>query len=89
MVIHPSALKRARQNQVRNERNRTRRSRLRNQIRLLREALSQKDRSKAQELLNPTLSLIDRMRTKGLIRANTAARTKSRLARQAQALPAK
>ena len=89
MVIHPSALKRARQNQVRNERNRTRRSRLRNQIRLLREALSQKDRSKAQELLNPTLSLIDRMRTKGLIRANTAARTKSRLARQAHALPAK
>jgi small subunit ribosomal protein S20 len=89
MVIHPSALKRARQNEVRKERNRTRRSRLRNKIRLLREALSQKDRSKAQELLNPTLSLIDRMRTKGLIHANTAARTKSRLARQAQALPAK
>ena len=86
MAIHPSALKRARQNDVRRERNRARRARLRNQIKSLREALTKKDRDQAQDLLRPTLSLIDRMRSKGLIHANTAARTKSRLARQVQAL---
>ena len=86
MAIHPSALKRARQNDVRRERNRARRARLRNQIKSLREALTKKDRDQAQDLLRPTLSLIDRMRSKGLIHANTASRTKSRLARQVHAL---
>jgi small subunit ribosomal protein S20 len=86
MAIHPSALKRARQNEIRKERNRSRRARLRNQIKSLRDALTKQDRDQAQELLRPTLSLIDRMKSKGLIHANTAARAKSRLSRQVQAL---
>ncbi|HEX9639026.1 MAG TPA: 30S ribosomal protein S20 [Acidobacteriota bacterium] len=86
MANHPSALKRARQNEARRERNRQRRTRLRNQIKSLRDALSKKNRDQAQELLRPTLSLIDRMSSSGLIHTNTAARTKSRLSRQVQAL---
>ena len=79
MANHKSAEKRVRQNATRNEINRSNRSKLRTQIKKLRTALAGNDKSVSQELLNPTVSLIDKAVNKGIIHKNTAARYKSRL----------
>jgi small subunit ribosomal protein S20 len=81
MANHKSAEKRVRQNATRKEINRSNRSKLRTQIKKLRTALSGQDKSASQELLNPTVSLIDKAVNKGIIHKNTAARYKSRLTR--------
>lgn len=79
MANHKSAEKRVRQNEKRNLINRANRSKVRTQIKKLRSALSHSDKAGATELLNPTVSLIDKMVNKGIIHRNTAARYKSRL----------
>ena len=79
MASHKSALKRIKQTSVRTERNRAHTTKLRHQIRKLRIALDSKDKAAAQELLRPTLALLDHSVSKGILHANTAARTKSRL----------
>jgi len=76
---HKSALKRLSQTHKRTERNRAHRSRMRHQIRELRQALDAKDKAHAESLLKPTLSMLDRMIQKGILHRNTAARYKSRL----------
>lgn len=79
MANHKSAEKRVRQNTKRNEINRANRSKLRTQIKKLRGALATSDKTASGELLNPTVSLIDKAVNKGIIHRNTAARYKSRL----------
>jgi small subunit ribosomal protein S20 len=79
MPNHKSAEKRVRQNEKRRNINRSNRSRVRTQIKKLRSALSGKDKNLSQELLNPTISVIDKAVNKGLLHKNTAARYKSRL----------
>lgn len=79
MANHKSAVKRVRQNIKRNEINRSNRSKLRTQIKKLRTSLTATDKTQSTELLNPTVSLIDKAVNKGLIHRNTAARHKSRL----------
>ncbi|MEJ7846556.1 MAG: 30S ribosomal protein S20 [Pyrinomonadaceae bacterium] len=79
MANHKSAVKRVRQNEKRNLINRGNRSKLRTQIKKLRTALGGTDKAQSTELLNPTVSLIDKAVNKGLIHRNTAARYKSRL----------
>lgn len=79
MANHKSAIKRIRQNTKRNEINRGNRSKLRTQIKKLRTAITGADKPQGSELLNPTVSLIDKAVNKGLIHKNTAARHKSRL----------
>ena len=86
MANHKSAEKRARQNVKRNETNRSNRSKLRTQIKKLRTALSAADKNTSNELLNPTVSLIDKAVNKGLIHKNTAARYKSRLTKHVSEL---
>ena len=79
MANHKSAEKRIRQNARRNEINRSNRSKLRTQIKKLRSAIAGSDKNVSTELLNPTVSVIDKAVNKGLIHKNTAARYKSRL----------
>jgi small subunit ribosomal protein S20 len=79
MANHKSAIKRVRQNAKRNEINRANRSKLRTQIKKLRSAIAGADKTQGGELLNPTVSLIDKAVNKGIIHKNTAARYKSRL----------
>ncbi len=79
MANHKSAEKRVRQNEKRNLINRSNRSKLRTQIKSLRNALTHTDKAQSTELLSPTVSLIDKAVNKGLIHRNTAARHKSRL----------
>ena len=86
MANHKSAEKRVRQNTKRNEINRSNRSKLRTQIKSLRSALSATDKKLSDELLNPTVSLIDKAVNKGLIHKNTAARHKSRLTKHVSEL---
>ncbi len=89
MANHFSALKRARQTEVRTERNRDARSRLRNAIRALR--ASMKNAEQAKNMLPGTVSLIDKAVKKGIIKNNTGSRFKSRLTKhvtKAQAAPA-
>jgi small subunit ribosomal protein S20 len=81
MANHKSAEKRIRQNARRKEINRSNRSKLRTQIKKLRAAIAGNDKTASGELLNPTVSVIDKAVNKGLIHRNTAARYKSRLTR--------
>lgn len=85
MANHKSAEKRVRQNVKRNEINRSNRSKLRTQVKKLRATIAS-DKAQAGELLNPTVSLIDKAVNKGLIHKNTAARYKSRLTKRVNGL---
>lgn len=79
MPNHKSAEKRVRQNEKRRAVNRSNKSNLRTQIKKLRSALTASDKNLSQELLNPTVSSIDKAVNKGILHKNTAARYKSRL----------
>jgi small subunit ribosomal protein S20 len=74
-----SALKRVRTAERRTEVNRTRKTRLRHQIRAMRRLLDAKDAKGAIALIPKTFSLIDRSAKWGVIKKNTAARYKSRV----------
>ena len=79
MASHKSALKRIKQTRNRTEINRAHRTRLRHQMRKLRTAIESRNKSVAQDLLKPTLALIDHSIHKGVLHRNAAARYKSRL----------
>ena len=75
-----SALKANRQNVKRREHNRAMRSKLRTALKSIRASLDAKDLSGAKAALSKTVSIVDKMATKGIIHRNTAGRYKSRLA---------
>ena len=75
-----SALKANRQNIRRRAHNRELRSRLRSALKAIRASLDSKDLAGAKSALNATVSIVDKMATKGIIHRNTAGRYKSRLA---------
>jgi small subunit ribosomal protein S20 len=81
LANHPSALKRARQNEVRKLRNRTVKTRVKNVVKSVREEAATKSPEAAQKDLNAAKSLIDKAAKKGVIHKKTAARKISRLAR--------
>lgn len=89
MPNHKSAEKRVRQTERRNEVNRRNRSRLRTEIKKLRTAISGKDGENSQTLLPTTVSMIDKMVSKGVLHRNAAARYKSRLTKHVANLGAK
>ena len=74
-----SALKANRQNVKRREHNRQMRSKLRSALKAIRASLDAKDVTAAKAALNQTVSIVDKMATKGIIHRNTAGRYKSRL----------
>jgi len=82
----PSARKRARQSEKRRQHNKARRSFLRTQIKKVITALKAGDRDAAQQAYAGAVPIIDRMAAKGIIHKNKAARHKSRLNAQIQAL---
>ncbi len=79
MASHASALKAHRQSLKNRERNRQYRSRLRNALREIRSAVDGNNLTAAKNALEQTISLIDKMTTKGIIHRNAAGRYKSRL----------
>ncbi len=66
--------------------NRLRKTRVRHQVRAMRRLIDKKDGSAAQAALPATFSLIDRAAKWGIIKANTAARYKSRIGKRIRAL---
>jgi small subunit ribosomal protein S20 len=74
-----SALKANRQNITRRERNRQMRSKLRSALKAIRASLDAEDLDAAKSALSQTVSIVDKMATKGIIHRNTAGRYKSRL----------
>ena len=74
-----SALKANRQNIKRRENNRQMRSKLRSSLKAIRASLDANDVAAAKKALSATVSMVDKMATKGIIHANTAGRYKSRL----------
>jgi len=83
-----SALKANRQNIERREQNRQMRSRLRTALKAIRASLDAKDLDGAKAELDNTVSLVDRMASKGIIHKNTAGRYKSRLSARLRATSA-
>ena len=79
MATHASALKAHRQSLNNRERNRQFRSRLRGALKSIRAAIDGSDVTAAKAALRQTISLIDKMATKGVIHRNAAGRYKSRL----------
>ena len=79
VASHESALKAHRQSLKNRERNRQYRSRLRNALRDIRSAVDGNNLTAAKSALKQTISLIDKMTSKGVIHRNAAGRYKSRL----------
>ncbi len=79
MPSHKSAEKRMRQSIKRRDRNQHWRSRVRNRIKLIRDALAQGDVETATREFPATVSIIGKAQNKGVMPKNRAARTVSRL----------
>lgn len=82
MASHAAALKAHRQNVKRREQNRALRSKLRTALKDIRGALDANDMAGVTNKWRTTVSLIDKMASKGVIHDNAAARYKSRLQKQ-------
>lgn len=82
MANHASALKAHRQNVVHRERNRRYRAQLRSALKNMRAGIGDKDTAKVKAALAATVSLVDRMASKGIIHKNAAGRYKSRLVKR-------
>jgi small subunit ribosomal protein S20 len=78
-----SQIKRNRQNERRQERNKAIRSRLRTEAKKVGQAIDSGDADATASQLRTTGSLLDKAASRGVIHKRTAARRKSRLARAA------
>ncbi|MGH7267378.1 MAG: 30S ribosomal protein S20 [Candidatus Rokuibacteriota bacterium] len=83
-----SALKRIRQNEKRRVRNAAVRSGVRTAVKSTRTVLAARAADEARRSLAQTIQVLDKAVTKGIIHRNAAARKKSRLTRQLNALGA-
>lgn len=88
MANHKSAIKRAKQGEERKLRNRSRKTRMKNVVKNVLEAVSSKSSESAVERLKTAISVIDKTASKGVIHKNNAARQISRLTRKVNALSA-
>jgi small subunit ribosomal protein S20 len=79
VASHASALKAHRQSLKNRERNRQFRARLRTALKNVRAAIDGSDMPAAKTALQETISLIDKMASKGIVHRNAAGRYKSRL----------
>ena len=79
VATHASALKAHRQSLKNRAHNRLFRSRLRTALKNIRTAIDGNDLGAAKTALKQTISLIDKMASKGIIHKNAASRYKSRL----------
>ncbi len=83
MANHKSSLKRVRQTETRNERNRYQSKTARNAVRKLRTV---EDKTEAEKLLPEVNSMLDKMAKKNLIHKNKASNLKSSIKRHVNAL---
>lgn len=86
MASHPSAIKRAKQNEKKKARNLNIKTLVKSSIKKVRAAVEKKDVEEAQKTLQKAIPLIQKARTKGVFHKNTSARKVSRLIRQVNTL---
>ncbi|MBD0305410.1 MAG: 30S ribosomal protein S20 [Nitrospiraceae bacterium] len=79
-VVHKSTIKRARQAEKRNQRNRTVLSSIKSVMRKVVDAVEEKNADEATSSLREATSALHKAVTKGVIKRNTASRRISRLA---------
>lgn len=79
MANHKSALKRNRQNKIRQARNNHVRSTMRTLVKQVRQAVAAEDQAAATAALEKTIPYIDKAATRGVIHKATASRKISRL----------
>lgn len=79
MANHKSALKRIKQNEKRQLRNKAVKTTIRKNVKKIRTAMSENSVDTAKATLKDVQSVIDKASKKGVIHRNTAARTISRL----------
>jgi small subunit ribosomal protein S20 len=79
LANHKSALKRNRQNKIRQARNTHIRSTMRTYVKQIRDAVSAEDKDAAKVALDKAVPFIDKASTKGVIHKATASRKISRL----------
>ncbi len=79
MANHKSAIKRAGQNEIRHMRNKSVKTRMKNIVKSVRLAVSEKSSEAALKKLDDAKSMIDQAAKKGVIHTKTASRKISRL----------
>jgi small subunit ribosomal protein S20 len=82
LANHKSALKRARQNEVRKIRNLSYKTRVKKAIKQVRVAIDDNSKEKAQESLRQAVSIMQKSASKGVIPRKRASRKISNLAAQ-------
>jgi small subunit ribosomal protein S20 len=88
LARHLSAMKRARQNKKRRVRNQARKTRVKNLLRDVRQAVAQKNLEGAEAALQKAVPIIAQVAGKGTLHWRTAARKISRLTKQVNTLKA-
>lgn len=86
MANHKSAEKRARQNLNRRLRNKSSKTRIKNVVKEVQDAVDENSMETAQTKLSAAKSAIDKAAKKGVIHKNTAARKISRLSKRVDAI---
>ena len=86
MATKKSAMKRQRQNLKSRARNKHFRGVMKDSIKNLLEAVENKDKNKAKELLKTAISVIDKVKAKGVIHKGNASRKVSRLSTKVNSL---
>lgn len=86
MANHKSAEKRAKQTIKKNARNKAKRSESKTLVKALREAITEKDKTKALELMQKVQSKLSKLAKSPAMSWKTAARKTSRLAQQVSSL---
>jgi small subunit ribosomal protein S20 len=81
LANHKSAIKRARQNLIRRNRNMGYRTRTKNVIKEVRAAAAENNEEKAKETMKEAVSMIQKTASKGVIHKKKASRKISRLTR--------
>jgi small subunit ribosomal protein S20 len=86
LARHPSAIKRAKQNERRRLRNLSVKTTVKSSIKKVRAAVEKKDIDEAQKALQKTIPLIQKAKSKAVFHKNTSARKISRLTREVNGL---
>lgn len=86
MANHASAVKRHRQSLKRNERNRAARTRVKNVLKDVRDAVESKDKDVAVQALRAATSVLDKAAGKNVLHKRNAARRIARLQRAVNSL---
>ena len=88
MANHKSAVKRARQNEIRRLRNKATRTRIKSIVKDVRTSVGDASSEDTKDKLNTAQSVIDKASKKGVIHKRTAARKISRLTKLANSASA-